>query len=495
MQRRSVLIVVQNLPVPLDRRVWLEAQALRDAGYEVAVICPKGPGDRGFQELDGISLYKYSATPATTGLLSYVLEFAYCWLRTALLSLKVYRRHRFTVLQACNPPDTYWLLGAFWKRFGVKYVFDQHDLNPELFRSRFGEPSSAAAKAQFGVLTWLERRTYRTADHVIVTNDSYRKVALERGDLDKSDVTVVRSGPDTARMRPIPVRPQLRHGGRHLLAYLGIMGPQDNVDVLLDVMDTIVHRRGRTDLHLVLMGFGDCLEDLRARSTELGLDSYVTFTGRVDQQVIAGYLSTATLGLAPDLKTPLNDVSTHNKTMEYMAYALPMVSFDLAESRISAQDSSVYVPSGDVEAFADAIAGLVEDPERRRSMATLARERCVADLDWQPQRARYVGVFDALTGRPAEIQDQDSESAERRTGGGALPVLAGSPVVDLRAPGRFAEFLRSRDEMSGPQTGSESADGPGASSRRGYPSMAAFASVALGAAAHSEENLDGDAAS
>jgi glycosyltransferase involved in cell wall biosynthesis len=445
MPRRSVLIVVQNLPVPLDRRVWLECQALRDAGYEVSVICPKGPGDPDFQLLDGVSLYKYQAKAATSGLMSYVVEFLWCWLRTALLSLKVYRQHRFTVLQACNPPDTYWLLGAFWKPFGVRYVFDQHDLNPELFRSRFGEPKSASARAQLGILRWLERRTYRTADHVISTNESYRRIALERGELDKSEVTVVRSGPDTSRMRPIPGRPELLRGGKHLLAYLGIMGPQDNVDVLLEVMDTIVHRRGRTDLRLALLGFGDCLADLQARATELGLDEHVHFTGRVGPEEIAGYLSTASLGLAPDLKTPLNDVSTHNKTMEYMAYALPMVSFDLQESRISAEDSSVYVPSGDVEAFADAILELLDDPGRRRSMGVLARHRCVAELDWQPQRARYVGVFDDLFGGPVAAAPAE---AEERRGGGALPVLAGVQVIDLREPDRFADFLRSKDELT-----------------------------------------------
>jgi glycosyltransferase involved in cell wall biosynthesis len=443
MQRRSVLIVVQNLPVPLDRRVWLECQALRDAGYEVAVICPKGPGDPNFELLEGVSLYKYQATPATTGLLSYLLEFAYCWLRTAMLSLKVYRRHRFGILQACNPPDTYWLLGAFWRLFGVKYVFDQHDLNPELFRSRFGDPTTAAAKAQLAVLTWLERMTYRVAAHVIVTNDSYRAIAMDRGERKSVDVTVVRSGPNTSRMRPTAGRPELRKGADYLLAYIGIMGPQDNVDVLLDVMNVLVNEMQRTDVHLALMGFGDCLESLRAQSSSLGLDDYVTFTGRADQNIIAEYLSTAHLGLSPDLKTPLNDVSTHNKTMEYMAFALPIVSFDLVESRLSAADSSVYVESGDVLAFAKAINELLDDPDRRVEMSRLARSRCVAELDWAPQARKYVGVFDQLSGRPVSSVP-DVRPLERRTGGHSLPTLAGRPVIDLRRPDDVDGFLRRR---------------------------------------------------
>jgi glycosyltransferase involved in cell wall biosynthesis len=444
MQGRSVLIIVQNLPVPMDRRVWLECKALRDAGYDVAVICPKAPGDRRFEVLERISLYKYRAAPATTGFLSYFLEFAYCWIRTALLSVRVFGRHRFSVLQACNPPDTYWLLGAFWKLFGVSYVFDQHDLNPELFRSRFGEPSRLGSRAQFAVLCWLERMTYRVATRVIVTNESYRSIALQRGGLPERTVTVVRSGPDTTRMRPVPGRAELLKGARHLLAYVGIMGPQDNVDVLLDVMDVLVRQKRRTDLHLVLMGFGDCLESLRQQAHELGLDRYVTFTGRADQEMIADYLSTAHLGLAPDLKTPLNDISTHNKTMEYMAYALPIVSFDLVESRTSAGDSSLYVRSGDVVAFAEAVSDLLDDPERRARMSRTARTRCVAELDWEPQSRAYVGVFDELFGQPARDHVRTADRRSSSTAPAALPVLAGRTVIDLRDPRDFESFLHRR---------------------------------------------------
>ncbi|MBC7279450.1 glycosyltransferase family 4 protein [Nocardioides sp.] len=397
--RTHVLIIVQNLPVPLDRRVWLECQALVARGYEVSVICPKGPGDPGRQQLSGVRIYKYRPAPQASGVLGYLLEFVYCWIRTALLANRVWQDRPFSVMQACNPPDTYWLLARIWKRRGVRFVFDQHDLNPELFLSRFGTPTSLSGRAQLAALRWLEKQTYAAADQVISTNESYRKVAIARGGMDPRDVTVVRSGPDTSVMRPVrphDVASESTAGGRHTLVYLGIMGPQDGVDTVLEVMAELVHRRGRSDVDAVLMGFGDCLEELERRCTELRLDDVVTFTGRAGSALIAQHLSAATVGLCPDLKTPLNDVSTMNKTMEYMAYALPSVSFDLVETRVSAEDAALFVPSGDVAAFTDAVESLLDDPELRVELALRARERAAKVLDWGPQSAAYVQVYDSM---------------------------------------------------------------------------------------------------
>ncbi|MBA4608141.1 glycosyltransferase family 4 protein [Aeromicrobium sp. Marseille-Q0843] len=399
--RPHVLVIVQNLPVPLDRRVWLECRALIAAGFDVSVICPKGPGDPSAETLDGVRIHKYRPAPQASGALGYLVEFVYSWLRTAWLSLRVWRERPFQAIQACNPPDTYWALARLWRRRGVAFVFDQHDLNPELFLSRFGEPSSLMQRLQFSFLKWLERRTYATADHVISTNESYKRIALERGGFRPEDVTVVRSGPDTSTMRPIH-DPGAPTPTRHTLAYLGIMGPQDGVETVLDVMDELVHRRGRTDVDAVLMGFGDCYEDLRRRSTELGLDHLVSFTGRVGPAEIARHLSAATVGLCPDLKTPLNDVSTMNKTMEYMAYALPTVSFDLVETRVSAGETCLFVESGDIGAFTDAVERLLDDPELRVRLAREARERVSTHLDWKPQSAAYVGVWRALLGTTDE---------------------------------------------------------------------------------------------
>lgn len=437
-----MLIIVQNLPVPLDRRVWLECQALRDHGYDVSVICPKGPGDPARQVIEGVHVYKYRPPPAARGVLGYALEFVYCWLRTAVLSAKVWRRQPFHALQACNPPDTYWLLARMWTRRGVRFVFDHHDLNPELFLSRFGAPSSLRERAELGTLRWLERQTFRTADRVISTNDSYRQVALTRGGCRPGSVKVVRSGPDTTSMRPLV--PQERPADdQFVLAYLGIMGPQDGVDTVLDVMEELVRNRGRRDVRAVLMGFGDCFEDLRADCTARGLDDVVMFTGRVDRAQIAEHLSVADVGLCPDAKSPLNDVSTMNKTMEYMAYALPSVCFDLTETRVSGGDTVLYAPPGDVPAFADHVERLLDQEDLRIALGLRARQRVHDHLDWRQQAAVYVSVFRELLGTVQPIPRPRTAVAQAQAGEAGQDEL-GREYVDLSDGAAAAAYVRDR---------------------------------------------------
>ncbi len=432
-----VLIIVENLPVPLDRRVWLECQALVARGYRVSVICPKGPGDPARQHIDGVDIYKYRPAPEAKGLLGFAWEFAYSWIRTAWLSVTVRLDRRFDIIQACNPPDTYWLLALLWRPFGVKFIFDHHDLNPELFLSRFGSPQGAMKSLEYRGLLWLERRTFRAAHRVISTNESYKAIALRRGNRAPQDVTVVRSGPDTRQMRPIyPEHP--RPADEINLVYLGIMGPQDGVDQTLLVVDELVHRRGRGNVRATLLGFGDCLQQLKTQCTELGLDDYVTFTGRVGREQIAEYLSQADIGLCPDLKTPLNDLSTMNKTMEYMSYGLPAVSFDLVETRISGGDTVLYVPSGDITAFADAVEDLIENTELRVLLGSKARARVSTLLDWRPQAEAYVSVYDELCGfTQTEPADAATEAAPDND-------LQGRRYVDLCDVEEFDRFLVER---------------------------------------------------
>ena len=432
-----VLIIVENLPVPLDRRVWLECQALIARGYTVSVICPKGPADPPRQRIDGVDIYKYAPAHEAEGVLGFVWEFAYSWVRTALLSRVVWRHRRFDIIQACNPPDTFWLLALFWRTRSVKFIFDHHDLNPELFLSRFGRPRSLVQRLEYAGLVWLERRSFRAADRITSTNESYKEVAVRRGRRRPGHVTVVRSGPDTKQMRPIyPSNPRAVDGIN--LVYLGIMGPQDGVDQVLLVMNELVHKRGRTQVTVTLLGFGDCLEDLKRQSTALGLDNHVIFTGRVDRIAIAEYLSGADIGLCPDLKTPLNDLSTMNKTMEYMSYGLPAVSFDLVETRVSGGDTLLYVPSGDIGAFADAVERLIDDSVLRLELGQRARERVSTQLDWRPQAEAYVSVFDEVSGftqpGPAVPDDGTDPHTDAQ----------GRRYVNLNDSDEFARYLRER---------------------------------------------------
>ena len=327
--------------------------------------------------------------------LGFVTEYVYSFLATARLALKARRKGPFAVVQACNPPDIFWPL-ARWLRLrdGSKFLFDHHDLCPELYESRFPDGASLPHRG----LLFLERMTFRTADRVTSTNESYAAVAVRRGRKRPEHVTVVRTGPDPDKLTPVPEDPALRRGRAHLAAYLGVMGPQDGVDLVLAAADEIVHEMGRQDIAFTLMGAGDCYDDLVAERDRRGLQGHVELTGRVPDETVANVLSTASVGLCPDPKNPLNDVSTMNKTMEYMAFHLPVVAFDLRETRVSAGDAAVYAEPNEVADFARKIVELVDDEERRTAMGRLGRERVERELAWTHQQRGYVAVYDELSG-------------------------------------------------------------------------------------------------
>ena len=391
-----ILVIVQNLPVPFDRRVWLECQALTAAGYDVSVICPKGPGDPSYQVIDDVRTYKYRPYAPGSGSIGFVAEYLYSFLATAWLLLKARKRRRFDVLQACNPPDIFWPIALVLRWLDrTKFVFDHHDLCPELYLSRF----PAKSKLPYRVLRWQERRTHRCADHVIATNDSYRDVAVRRSGKAPGAVTVVRTGPDPDRLRRGRADPGLRRGRRFLAAYIGVMGPQDGVDNVIRAAEAVIFKFGRDDIAFTLIGSGDCFGQLVALRDELDLTEHVEFTGRIPDEMVARILSTADLGLSPDPKNPLNDLSTMNKTMEYMAFGLPVVAFDLRETRVSAGDAAVYVRPNDVLQYAEAIIDLVDDEATRIRLGALGRERVERDLAWSHQRNAYLALYQELIGR------------------------------------------------------------------------------------------------
>ncbi len=401
--RPRALIIVQNLPVPFDRRVWLECSALTAAGYDVTVISPKGKDDPGHEVLDGVTLLKYRPYAPGGSALGFVLEYAYSFLATARLVLRARRGGRFDVLQACNPPDIFWPI-ARWlrRRDGSRFVFDHHDLCPELYDSRFPEGRGLPRRG----LIALEKATFRTADHVVATNASYAEIALRRGDKSPANVTVVRTGPDPQLLRRKAAVPALRRGRRRLVAYIGVMGPQDGVDLAVRAAAHVVHSLGREDVSFTFMGAGDSYDDIVKLRDALGLRDYVELPGRVPDDTVMDVLSTADVGLSPDPKNPLNDVSTMNKTLEYMAFGMPLVAFDLKETRVSADGSASYVPSGDVAAYAQAIVELLDDDSRREAMGRAGRLRIEEELGWPHQRDAYVSVYDGLVGRTRAVAQQ-----------------------------------------------------------------------------------------
>jgi glycosyltransferase involved in cell wall biosynthesis len=388
-----LLIIVQNLPVPFDRRVWLECQALTSAGYRVAVVCPKGKGDPSYQVVDRVQLYKYRPYAPGGSKVSFIGEYVYSFLATAWLTLRARLSGRFAVIQACNPPDIFWPIALFFRAVdGTKFVFDHHDLCPELYESRFPE----GPRLPYRGLRALERRTHRAADHVISTNDSYRDIAVKRSGKASGAVTVVRTGPDPERLKRGPADPDQRRGRKHLAAYIGVMGPQDGVDIVVRAADVVVHELARDDIAFTLIGSGDSFDELVALRNELGLAGHVEFTGRAPDELVTRILSTAAAGLSPDPKNPLNDLSTMNKSMEYMAFELPVVAFDLRETRVSVADAGVYVRPNDVREYAQAIVDLMDDEAKRAELGKLGRERVEQELAWKYQQRAYLDVYDSL---------------------------------------------------------------------------------------------------
>jgi glycosyltransferase involved in cell wall biosynthesis len=403
-----VLIIVQNLPVPFDRRVWLECSTLTRAGYQVAVVCPKGPGDPPYQVIDGVEIYKYPPYSPGGGAATFVLEYAYSFLATLRLSLKAARRGRFGAVQSCNPPDIFWPIGLLFRlRHGSRFVFDHHDLCPETFESRFPGGSPLLYRG----LRFLERRTVRLADHVISTNESYRRLVMDRDGVKSSRMTVVRTGPDPDKLKAGDATSSLRRGREHLAAYIGVMGPQDGVDIAIKVADYVVHTLKRTDISFTLIGSGDCFNELVALRDQLKLKDFVEFTGRAPDEAVRDILSTADIGLSPDPKNPLNDVSTMNKTMEYMAFGLPVLAFDLRETRASAEDAGAYATPNDVEEMARLLVDLIDDEPRRKSMGSAGRDRIEQKLAWSHQEPDYLSVYDNLLGRKTDAKRVGADHA------------------------------------------------------------------------------------
>lgn len=395
-ESKHILIIVENLPVPFDRRVWLESITLHEAGYDVSVICPQGSiWPAPYEVIDGIHIYRYPPPPPTTTKIAYAWEFPYCWAETLKLAWRIWRKKPFQAIHACNPPDTFFLIGRIFGAIGrVKFVYDQHDLCPELYLSRFGGTRSV----YYGLLRALERATYRSADMVISTNESYRRQALSRGRVAADRVFVVRSGPRASRFTPTPPDESLKRGKKHLVCYLGVMAPQDGVDYLLRAARHVVDVVKRKDVHFTLIGSGDSFQAVKALRDDLSLTDAVEMTGRISDEDVRRLLSTADVCVCPDPRNPLNDVSTMNKVLEYMTCGKAMVSFDLKESRFSAGDGALYATPNDEIEFGEKIIQLLDDDELREAMGARNRLRLEAELSWERTGQELLRAYAALFG-------------------------------------------------------------------------------------------------
>ena len=386
---KKVLIVVENLPVPFDRRVWMEATTLRDAGYAVSVICITGKGYTAeYEELEGIHIYRHGLPPERNDAAGFLLEYAAALYHETRLAWKIWRRHGFDIIHACNPPDLIFFVAAPFKfLFGTKFLFDQHDVNPELYETKFGRRDFV-----YNGLKLVERLTFKLADVVISTNESYKRIALERGKKRDDQVFVVRSAPKLDKFNPRPGGEHHKAGFKYMVGYLGVMGPQEGIDHLLRAVKQIVDS-GRTDIKFMLVGGGSSLEDLRAYSGELGLEKFVEFTGRIPDEDLLERLTACDICVNPDPMNPLNNISTMNKIMEYMALEKPVVQYDLIEGRFSAGEASIYAKPNDERDLASKILELLGDPERRAVMGKIGFERMKTALSWEHSVPRLLEAY------------------------------------------------------------------------------------------------------
>jgi glycosyltransferase involved in cell wall biosynthesis len=386
---KKVLIIVENLPVPFDRRVWKEACALNDEGYQVTVLCPRA---KGYMDnhvfLQGIEIYRHPIPKERNGLFGYIWEYGWALFWEITYAWWIYAKSGFDIIQGCNPPDNIFLVALPFKLFGVKYIFDHHDASPELYCAKYEH-----AGLIYPILLLLEKLTYYFSDAVIATNESYKELAVNRGRIDPRDVFIVRNGPDLASFKPVCPNPTWKRGKRFLVGYVGTMSHQEGLDILLDVVEQI-KKQGRRDVHFTCIGGGPGLANICQLVKRRDLEDMIHFTGRVSDQELLEVLSTADVCVNPDTPCKMNDISTMIKIMEYMALGKPIVQFDLKEGRFTAQEASLYSnPQDPVTDFANKILWLLDHPEERKRMGEFGVRRVEEKLAWKYSVANLLRAY------------------------------------------------------------------------------------------------------
>lgn len=397
---KRVLMLLENCAYPQDARVRHEANALTKAGYRVSVICPAARGQPCRELVNGVQAYRYPPPPDGDGILGYLWEYAYSMAAVFLISIYVYLREGFDIIHAHNPPDTFAVIAGVYKLIGKKFVFDHHDLSPEMYNARFDGQGKPVI---YNSLLFFEKLSFKLADHVITTNQSYKSIALVRGGVPLDRVTVVRNGPDLNRVYAVPADPELRKKAQHILGYVGLMGYQDGVDYLIRALARLKEDLGRTDFYCLIIGRGDAVKGLKSLTEQLDLGEHVWFTGRVSDDELMRYLSTTDICLDPDPSNPFNDRSSMIKMTEYMALGKPIVAFDLPEHRVTAQDAALYAQPNDELDFARKIVELMEDPVKRERMGRVGKERIDSMLSWSCQEQYLLSAYATQTEKKEAI--------------------------------------------------------------------------------------------
>lgn len=382
---KHILIIVENLPLPFDRRVWQEANTLKDNGAKVSIICPimKGYTKR-YEVINNIEIYRHPLPFEADGALGYLMEYSTALFWEWWLAWKIFFKNRFDVIHGCNPPDLIFLVAIWFKLLGVKYVFDHHDINPELYIAKYNKKGPF-----YHFMVLFERLTFFFADRSIATNESYREIAVRRGGMKPENVQVVRSGPKLDRLKLMEPVPKYRNGKRFLIGYVGVIGAQEGIDLLLDSFKILLQKRD--DVQLGIVGDGTSLDSLKEYCDQLGIKQHVDFYGRVDDRTLIEVLNTADVCVNPDKPTEMNNLSTMNKIMEYMALKKPIVQFDLKEGRFSAQKASLY--ASDVHDFAEKMDVLLENESMRSEMGEYGYRRVVNELSWDHESQKLVDFY------------------------------------------------------------------------------------------------------
>lgn len=398
MTERSCVIIVENLPVPFDRRVWQEALALRQAGWKVSVICPATERySKSRAEIDGIAIYRHPLPLEARGASGFLVEYSAALFHEFRLLFKVWRERGFQVIQACNPPDLIFLVALPFKLFGKRFIFDHHDVNPELFEAKFGKRG-----LMHKLLLLAEKLTFKSADLVVSANSTFRDIAIQRGGKRPDDVITVYSIPDKSRMRRVPADTTLHRGKRLLLGYIGIIGDQDGVDHMVRAIDYLVRERNFTDFRAVIVGDGPALASVQELATELNLEDYITFTGYLSGDALLKTVSAFDIGVIPDPVNEYNDKISMNKVFEYSALGIPSVAYPLSETRRLLGAAGIFARGADPADLANACFTVMADEDLRKRCGAAAATLAATSFSWDRESRKYVGAFERLIPAPEE---------------------------------------------------------------------------------------------